>query len=101
MENSAQLPEVITSENVQAFEFKEYRKKVLSRISTFTVPAGTSFETPEGLKAEDEETRIAFDSQGGVYPIRESVFQETYEEVPEDELQKLRQDIHERNEEGQ
>lgn len=72
--------EPITSQNAEhQGEFGYYRKRVLSRISNFTVPPGTPFETPEGLKAEDEETRIAFDSQGGVYPIRESVFQETYE----------------------
>jgi hypothetical protein len=74
------LPPVITPENAaEQGEFSTYRKTALSRISNFTVAPGTTYQTPEGLKAEDEETRIAFDSQGGVYPIRESVFRETYE----------------------
>lgn len=74
------MAETITPENAEGYgEFGSYRKTAVSRISTFTVPPGTPFETPEGLKAEDEETRIAFDAQGGVYPIRESVFQATYE----------------------
>lgn len=73
---------MITPQNAEEQgEFGTYRKTALSKISRFTMPPGTTFETPEGLKAEDEETRIAFDSQGGVYPIRESVFQETYEEA--------------------
>ncbi len=73
------VKEIITSENADTFgEFAQYRKIGTTRISTFTVPAGTTFETPEGLKAEDEECRIAFDIQGGVYPIRESVFKEVY-----------------------
>jgi hypothetical protein len=61
--------------------FARYRKVTLALISKFTVPPGTPFETPKGLRADDEECRIAFDSQGGVYPIRESVFRETYIEV--------------------
>lgn len=64
--------------------FAPYRKRVLTFISTTTVPAGTVFQTPEGLKAEDEECRIAFDIQGGIYPIRESVFLASYEELPID-----------------
>jgi hypothetical protein len=80
-------PEIapITSENARSFgSFAPHRKTTLTEISTFTVPPATPYETPEGLKAEDEETRIAFDSQGGVYPIRESVFAETYALAPED-----------------
>lgn len=60
-------------------EFGLFRKVALARISEFTVPPGTPFKTPEGLIAEDEECRIAFDAQGGVYPIRESVFRLSYE----------------------
>jgi hypothetical protein len=72
----------ITPENARDHGvFGRYRKTALATISDFTVPPGTTFETPEGLKAEDEECRIAFDAQGGVYPIRESVFRETYEAV--------------------
>ena len=72
--------DVITGENAtERGEFGQYRKTALSTISNFTVPAGTRFKTPEGLHAEDEEARIAFDTQGGVYPIRESVFRESYE----------------------
>ena len=59
-------------------KFGRFSKKVSTVISYFMVPAGTSFDTPEGLKAEDEPCRIAFDTQGGVYPIRESVFQASY-----------------------
>lgn len=69
----------ITSDNAESFgTFSDHFKKVSTRISDFTVPAGTTFQTPEGLKAEDEECRIAFDVQGGVYPIRESVYRATY-----------------------
>jgi hypothetical protein len=72
----------VTSENAATLgKFGEYVKIAKTRISEFTVPAGTTFVTPEGLRAEDEECRIAFDVQGGVYPIRESVFQKSY--VPE------------------
>lgn len=72
--------DVITPETANGYgDFALYRKTALSTISTFTVPAGTRFQTPEGLHAEDEECRIAYDTQGGVYPIRESVFQESYE----------------------
>jgi hypothetical protein len=62
-------------------EYADYRKIVLTRISLFTVPPGTAFMTPEGLRAEDEACRVAFDVDGGVYPIRESVFQASYELV--------------------
>lgn len=79
----AQIPKLITSENIKGFLFESFRKKTLTQISSFTVPPDYKYETPEGLKAEDEETRIAIDSQGGVYPIRESVFQETYEKAGE------------------
>lgn len=78
MPNEAKLPDVITADSIRHFVFGEYRKTATTRISEFTVPAGTPFETPEGLKAEDEECRVAFDAQGGVYPIRESIFRETY-----------------------
>jgi hypothetical protein len=67
-----------SAESAGSSGFGSFRKIAQTRISNFTVPAGTPFQTPEGLKAEDERCRIAFDSQGGVYPIRESVFQETY-----------------------
>jgi hypothetical protein len=71
---------LITKDNaLEQGAFGFYRKTAVTRVSNFTVPAGTQFETPEGLKAEDEECRIAFDVQGGVYPIRESVFKESYE----------------------
>lgn len=59
--------------------FSEYRKTAITRISDHTFPPGTVYETPEGLRAEDEPTRCAVDVQGGVYPIRESVFQASYE----------------------
>lgn len=75
----AQLPQTITADAMEHFQTAQFKKKGTTRITTFTVPPGTPYETPEGLKAEDEETRCAWDSQGGVYPIRESVFRETYE----------------------
>jgi hypothetical protein len=59
--------------------FTEYRKKSLTPISDRTFPPGTVYQTPEGLRAEDEETRCAFDVQGGIHPIRESVFRASYE----------------------
>lgn len=65
--------------------FTEYRKRTLTPISDITFPPGTVYQTPEGLRAEDEETRAAFDVQGGIYPIRESVFRATYE-LPADAL---------------
>jgi hypothetical protein len=73
------MSNTVTSDNAESFgSFGQFRKTAISRISEFTMPPGTTYQTPEGLRAEDEETRIAFDSQGGVYPIRESVFRETY-----------------------
>lgn len=80
-QGAAQIPDPITSQNCRGFKFATFKKKVTTEISDFTVPPGYKYETPEGLTSEDEETRIAIDSQGGVYPIRESVFQETYERV--------------------
>lgn len=72
-------PRHITSDNAEARgTFSEYRKTATTRISDFTVPPGVPYRTPEGLRAEDEDTRIAFDVQGGVYPIRESVFRVSY-----------------------
>ena len=69
----------ITSDNAEGRgTFSEYRKTATTRISDFTVPPGVPYRTPEGLRAEDEETRVAFDVQGGVYPIRESVFRASY-----------------------
>jgi len=59
--------------------FTEYRKTALTPISDITYPPGTVFQTPEGLRAEDEDTRAAFDVQGNIYPIRESVFRASYE----------------------
>jgi hypothetical protein len=73
------VAEPITRDTAAALgEFAEFRKTATTRISTFTVPPGTAFVTPEGLRAEDEECRIAFDVQGGVYPIRDSVFKASY-----------------------
>ena len=63
---------------IERGKFSEYRKLATTWISDFTVAPGVSYATPEGLRAEDEETRIAFDVQGGVYPIRESVFRASY-----------------------
>jgi len=62
--------------------FTEYRKTALTPISDITYPPGTVFQTPEGLRAEDEDTRAAFDVQGGIYPIRESVFRASYGATP-------------------
>jgi len=62
--------------------FTEYRKTALTPISDITYPPGTVFQTPEGLRAEDEDTRAAFDVQGGIYPIRESVFRASYAATP-------------------
>lgn len=73
------MSEPVTSANAEALgSFSSYAKRTATRISDFTVPPGTPFKTPEGLVAEDEPCRVAFDVQGGVYPIRESVFEETY-----------------------
>jgi len=68
------LPEIVNHES-----FSEYRKTALTRISDRTFPPGTVYQTPEGLRAEDEGTRCAIDVQGGIYPIRESVFRASYE----------------------
>jgi uncharacterized membrane protein len=59
--------------------FGEYRKATLTRISDAVYPPGVVYATPEGLRAEDEATRCAVDVQGGIYPIRVSVFEATYE----------------------
>lgn len=73
------MSDPITSASAEAMgTFSEYRKIATTRISDFTVPPGVPYQTPEGLRAEDEPTRIAFDVQGCVYPIRESVFGASY-----------------------
>jgi hypothetical protein len=71
----------ITAADLPAGNYGQYRKTTLTTISDFTVPAGTPFVTPEGLRAEDEECRVALDVQGGVYPIRESVCRASYERI--------------------
>lgn len=77
---------VVTRDNAETVSgFGRYRKMADTLISDFPVPSGTPFKTPEGLVAEDEPCRIAFDAQGGVYPIRESVFEMTYQLVPRGE----------------
>jgi len=76
-------PEVLTAAAALArCTFTEYRKRTPTPISDITFPPGTVYQTPEGLRAEDEETRAAFDVQGCIYPIRESVFRANYEPVP-------------------
>lgn len=54
-------------------------------ISDRSFPPGTTYQTPEGLRAEDEDTRAALDVQGGIYPIRESVFRASYTSAEMDE----------------
>jgi len=77
---TADTPQPLTAESVEAMgTFSQHRKVATTRISDFTVPPGVPYETPEGLRAEDEPTRVAFDVQGGIYPIRESVFRESYQ----------------------
>lgn len=71
----------ITPTDLPPGKYADFHKVAVTRISCFTVPAGTPFHTPEGLRAEEEQCRIALDVQGGVYPIRESVFQASYEPV--------------------
>lgn len=79
-ESDRLLREALTADRVRALTTTStYRKTALTEISDTTFPPGTPFQTPEGLRAEDEETRAAFDIQGGVYPIRESVFRASYE----------------------
>ena len=70
---------VVTAEYAkQVTGFSLYRKAARTLISNRTFPPGTIYQTPEGLRAEDEETRCAVDVQGGIYPIRESVFLASY-----------------------
>jgi hypothetical protein len=70
----------ITVDNLPAGEFGLYRKTALTSASNFTVPAGTTVQTPEGPLTAYEESRVAL-STDGVYLIAESVFQQTYEEA--------------------
>jgi hypothetical protein len=58
--------------------FSLYQKTARTLISDITFPPGTVYDTPEGLRAEDEETRAALDARGGIYPIREAIFRATY-----------------------
>jgi len=76
--NCASLP-LSAGEALRRSTFTKHRKTALTPISDITYPPGTVFQTPEGLRAEDEDTRAAFDVQGGIYPIRESVFRASYE----------------------
>lgn len=76
------MSEPLTAKSVVDLgQFGLFRKTALTKISLFTVPPGTVFQTPEGLRAEDERCYVAFDVQGGIYPIRASVFQASYEPV--------------------
>ena len=76
------MSDPVTRDNVAALgTFSWHRKTAHTVISDFTVPPYTPFQTPEGLRAEDEECRVAFDVQGGVYPIRESVYRASYAKV--------------------
>ncbi len=71
----------ITKADKNDFVFAYCRKKVLTPISETKVPAGTEVETLEGWFKCAEESRIAVDSQGNIYPIAESIYQNDYETV--------------------
>ena len=87
VEGDAHVPcsAVVTPSNSTTFgPFVPHRKKGLTLISLETVPPGTAFMTPEGLNADDEPCHIAYDVNGGVYPIRHSVYEATYVRVDQE-----------------
>lgn len=62
--------------------FAEYQKKGVTRISHLKVVPGTVVFTPERVTV-DEPSRIALDAEGYPYPIREDIFRESFERVPD------------------
>jgi hypothetical protein len=73
------LPELITTDDKYLFTFSEYRKKGTTQLSDQTVPKGQKVDTPEGEYTCWEDSRIAIDADGKVYPVAVSVFEKSYE----------------------
>lgn len=71
----------INKDDATAFHYQRYRKKGTTEISDEVIPAGTKVATLEGDYRCSEQSRIARDVKGNVYPIAESVFSESYEKA--------------------
>lgn len=69
---------MIEKTDIGRFTFKEYNKKIPTKISNEILVIGTEVATLEGKYICKEESRLAIDINGNVYSIAESVFQESY-----------------------
>jgi hypothetical protein len=79
---SGQLPKPITGTVKERFVFTMARRKTLTNVSDFVVPAGHPILVDGQTQYPTEPYRIAVEPDGeGVYPILESIFAETYEIV--------------------
>jgi hypothetical protein len=82
MPTSAQLPNPITASVKERFAFTMARRKTLTSVSDFVVPAGHPIVVDGQTQYPTEDYRVAEEPDGeGVYPILESIFAETYEVV--------------------
>lgn len=79
-ENQGELPDPITVETVRRFVFTQARRKTTTTVSDFVVPAEHPIVVDGQTQRPTEPYRIAVEPDGdGVYPILESIFEETYE----------------------
>lgn len=73
---------MITKEEARAMgTYKRYKKTAITEISDFIIPQHTEVDTLEGVYTCGEASRLAFDNKGNVYPIANSIFETSYEEV--------------------
>lgn len=70
---------MITKHDIDQYSFSEYRKLGTTKLSDETLPKGTEVETLEGVYTCAEPSRLAIDSDGNVYPVAESIFNQVYE----------------------
>ncbi len=70
---------MITKDDVSLFDFDEYRKVGTTKLSRQVLSTGTRVQTLEGEYVCAEESRLAIDASGNVYPVANSIFEKSYE----------------------
>src|SRR4051794_1183520 len=69
---------MITKNHVLDYTFDEYEKQGKTKLSREILPVGTQVETLEGVYTCSEESRLAIDASGNVYPVANSIFEKSY-----------------------
>ncbi len=70
---------MITKADASRFTFDEYRKVGTTKLSREVLAAGEKVATLEGEYTCAEDSRLAIDAAGNVYPVAESIFRKSYE----------------------